>query len=84
MWVKVRFRTGDEQALLVPASAVVQRSELTAVYVLDGDGTPRLRQIRLGRALPDGRVAVLAGLDAGESVVTDPNAARLALLGERQ
>jgi membrane fusion protein, multidrug efflux system len=84
MWVKVRFLTGEQQALLVPASAVVQRSELTAVYVLDGGGAPRLRQIRLGRALPDGRVAVLAGLDAGESVVTDPNAARIALLGERQ
>jgi RND family efflux transporter MFP subunit len=84
MWVKVRFLTGEAQALLVPASAVVQRSELTAVYVLDGDGAPRLRQIRLGRALPDGRVAVLAGLDAGESVVTDPNAARIALLGARQ
>jgi hypothetical protein len=29
-------------------------------------------------------VTVLAGLDAGEAVVTDPNAARLALLDERQ
>jgi RND family efflux transporter MFP subunit len=84
MWVKVRFQTGEEQALLVPLAAVVQRSELTAVYVLDGDGTPRLRQIRLGRELPDGQVAVLAGLDAGDAVVTDPDAARSALLGERR
>jgi hypothetical protein len=29
-------------------------------------------------------VAVLAGLDAGEAVVTDPNAARLALHGRTQ
>lgn len=81
MWVKVRFQTGEKQALLIPAGAVVQRSELTAVYVLAGDGSPRLRQIRLGRELPGGMVAVLAGLDAGEAVVTDPNAARLALPG---
>jgi RND family efflux transporter MFP subunit len=79
MWVKVRFLTGEEQALLVPQSAVVQRSELTAVYVLAEDGVPRLRQVRLGRVQADGRVTILAGLDAGELVVTDPKAARIAL-----
>jgi len=79
MWVKVRFLTGEEQALLAPLSAVVQRSELTAVYVLGEDGLPRLRQVRLGRAQPDGRVAILAGLDDGERVVTDPEAARILL-----
>jgi multidrug efflux pump subunit AcrA (membrane-fusion protein) len=84
MWVKVRFQTGEQKALLVPADALVQMSELTAVYVLDGQGMPRLRQIRLGRNLPDGRFVVTAGLDAGEAVVTDPDAARLMLLGEQQ
>jgi RND family efflux transporter MFP subunit len=83
MWVKVRFMTGEEQALLVPAEAVVQRSELTAVYVMAEDGAPRLRQVRLGQALPDGRVAILAGLDAGERIVTDGNVARRTLLGGR-
>ena len=79
MWVKVRFLTGEEHALLVPESAVMRRSELTAVYVLDGDGVPRLRQVRLGRVQADGRVTILAGLDAGELVVSDPKAARMAL-----
>jgi RND family efflux transporter MFP subunit len=79
MWVKVRFLTGEEQALLVPQSAVVRRSELTAVYVLGEDDRPRLRQVRLGRVQADGRVAILAGLDPGERVVTDPKAARTAL-----
>lgn len=83
MWVKVRFLTGEEEALLVPASAVVRRSELTGVYVLRDDGTPRLRQVRLGRELPDGRVTVLAGLEPGEAVVVDGDAARRALLGGR-
>jgi multidrug efflux pump subunit AcrA (membrane-fusion protein) len=83
MWVKVRFHTGEDRALPVPASAVIVRSELTAVYVIGEDGAPRLRQVRLGRELPDGRVAVLAGLDPGERVVSDGDAARRALLGER-
>jgi RND family efflux transporter MFP subunit len=81
MWVKVRFRTGEEEALLVPEEAVVQRSELTAVYVIGGDGAPRLRQVRLGRQLPDGMRVIRAGLEAGETVVTDPDRARLTLLG---
>jgi RND family efflux transporter MFP subunit len=83
MWVKVRFLTGEEQALLVPWSAVVQRSELTAVYVLGEDDRPRLRQVRLGRTQADGQVAILAGLDAGERVVTDPEAARISLAAAR-
>ena len=83
MWVKVRFHAGEEEALLVPGSAVVRRSELTAVYVLGEDGVPRLRQVRLGRPQADGRVAILAGLDAGERVVTDPQAARQALAAAR-
>lgn len=84
MWVKVRFQTGEETALLIPASAMVQRSELVAVYVLDDAGVPALRQIRPGRSFPDGQVEVLAGLEAGEFVVTDSEAARLARLSDRQ
>ena len=84
MWVKVSFHTGEDQVLPVPATAVITRSELTAVYVMGNDGAPRLRQVRLGRELPDGRIAVLAGLDPGERVVTDGDAARRALLDERR
>jgi len=83
MWVKVRFHVGEQPALLVPQSSVVQRSELTALYVLTEDGVPRLRQVRLGSPQADGQVAILAGLDAGERVVTDPEAARLALAAGR-
>lgn len=84
MWVKVRFVTGVEKAMPVPASAVIRRSELTGVYVMNDDGVPRLRQVRLGRELPGHRVAVLAGLDAGEQVVVDGDAARRAVLGGRE
>ena len=51
------------------------------MYVLGEDGVPRLRQVRLGRVQSDGRVAILAGLDDGERVVTDPEAARVLLAG---
>lgn len=62
------------QRLFVPASAIVRRAEMTGLYVLDAKGAPQLRQVRLGRA-SDGSVEVLAGVSAGEQVVTDPQAA---------
>lgn len=60
--------------MLVPAKAVVQRSELSAVYVVDSQGEPQLRQIRLGRRQGDA-FEVTAGLQAGEKVALDPMAA---------
>jgi len=58
----------------VPAAAVVRRAELTGLYVLDAEGRPLLRQVRLGRS--DGeRVEILAGLSAGERVAVEPQAA---------
>lgn len=79
MLVKVAFVSGRRDQLMVPAEAVVRRSEVTAVYVVDGDGGVHFRQIRVGTADADGQVPVLAGLEAGESVVTDPVAAAVAL-----
>lgn len=58
-------------ALAVPATAIVRRGELTAVYVLPAQGDPQLRQVRLGRARGQ-EVEVLAGVAAGERVVTQP------------
>jgi len=60
--------------LSVLASAIVRRAEMTGLYVLDPNGRPVLRQVRLGRA--DGeRVEILSGLMLGEKVVSDPQAA---------
>ena len=73
MTVKVAFATGEAKRLLLPASALVQRGELLGVYVLDDHGAA-LRQLRIGHRYAD-QVEVLAGLDDGERVATDPAAA---------
>ena len=73
MTVKVAFATGETKRMLVPASALVQRGELVAVYVIGGHGVT-LRQVRLGNRDGDD-VEVLAGLDDGERIARDPQAA---------
>jgi len=70
MFVKAAFEVGEAERLLIPAAAIVQRSEVTAVYVL-ADDEVRLRQIRVGATFGD-RVEVLAGLHEGEKIALDP------------
>lgn len=64
--------------VLIPASAVVRRAEVTAVYVMGEGQRPQLRQVRLG-PVQGAQVEVLAGLDAGDSLITDPQAATRAV-----
>jgi RND family efflux transporter MFP subunit len=65
---------GDARSrLVIPTKAVIQRTELEAVYVVD-KGRALLRQVRLGKVMGD-TVEVLSGLTAGENVALDPVAA---------
>lgn len=65
---------GSSEQLFLPTTAIVRRGEMTGVYVVDAQGQPRLRQVRLGRATGD-RVEVLSGVSKGEQVLADPQAA---------
>ncbi len=67
---KVLLPTGSARKLVMPASAVFRRGELTATRVVTADGRVQLRQIRVGEPAGNGLVEVLAGLDAGERVQT--------------
>ena len=71
MLVRVGIPVSERQALLIPESALFRRGELRAVYVLDEQDRPRLRQVRIGSRI-DGRLEVLAGLDEGERIASDP------------
>jgi RND family efflux transporter MFP subunit len=78
--VRVRFLGGDAAAVTagisVPADAVLRRGELTAVYVVQ-NGRFVLRPVRTGSRLGDD-LEVLAGLQPGDRVATDPVRAGLA------
>jgi RND family efflux transporter MFP subunit len=72
MFARVHFVVGQAEKLTVPATAVVRRGEVAAVYVLGADNRLSLRQLRLGDAVGRGEIEVLAGLGTGDKVVTDP------------
>lgn len=72
MFVRAHFVVGTANRLVIPVSAVLHRSEVVAVYVVDAKGGVKLRQVRLGEATADGAVEVLAGLNPGEQVALDP------------
>jgi len=67
---RARFPAGERQALLVPISALTERGQLTAVYVVDGQNIARLRLVTAGARHAD-RVEILSGLAAGERIVVE-------------
>lgn len=79
MFARVHFVTGQAEKLTVPAVAVLRRGEVAAVYVQTPDNRLSLRQLRLGDAVGQGEIEVLAGLAAGDKVVTDPVRAAIQL-----
>ena len=84
MFVKASFDIGRVNRLLVPAQAVVHRSEVTAVYVVDANERVSFRQVRVGSRLIDGgKLEALAGLSAGEQVALDPVHAGVLLMEQR-
>ncbi|KAB2928405.1 MAG: efflux RND transporter periplasmic adaptor subunit [Dechloromonas sp.] len=72
IFARVHFVTGRADKLTVPPAAVVRRGEVAAVYVQGADNRLVLRQLRLGEVVGNGEIEVLAGLAAGDKVVTDP------------
>ena len=76
LWLPVAGAAGSTTAASprVPLQAIVRRAEMTGVYVIDTQGKPSLRQLRLGQASGD-RVEVLSGLRKDDKVAAEPQLA---------
>jgi RND family efflux transporter MFP subunit len=68
---RAQFSRGEQQALLIPRSAVVQRGQLQGVFVLDQNKVANLRYLSLGKS-SGSEIQVLSGLQRGEWVVVNP------------
>jgi RND family efflux transporter MFP subunit len=69
-FARVLFPGATRRALFVPADAVRRQGQVASVFMVE-EGVARLRLVQTGAVLSQG-VEVLAGLEAGESVVTAP------------
>jgi multidrug efflux pump subunit AcrA (membrane-fusion protein) len=68
---KARFNTGAKQVLTVPVQSVLERGQLTFVYVVDPAKIAHMRLIQTGKRYGD-RVEILSGLSEGDQVVLEP------------
>jgi RND family efflux transporter MFP subunit len=65
---KVLIPQGKKESLLIPAGAIVERGQLTGVFVVDEKGVIAYRLIKTGRVY-DGLAEVLSGLSKGEGII---------------
>jgi RND family efflux transporter MFP subunit len=73
---RAQFRRGERTGLLIPRTAIVERGQLQGIYVLDQNRIAGLRYITLGKPAAQ-QVEVLAGLQAGETLISDPGSREL-------
>ncbi|GHD99189.1 hypothetical protein U879_09670 [Defluviimonas sp. 20V17] len=70
-YAEVGLTVGGTHVLAVPAAALVRRAGLLGVFVAGRDGRAHFRLVRTGARQGD-KVAVVAGLAAGEKVIVAP------------
>lgn len=68
LFLRAHRSTATSSALLIPRTALVQRGQLTGVYVVEAK-ILHFRLIKVGPQLGE-KVEVLSGLTAGETIVT--------------
>ncbi len=62
------FKTAPSDVVIVPADAVQVVGQLETVKVLE-DGTVKIRHVKTGRKLNDGKIEIISGLNPSEDVV---------------
>jgi len=72
MFARASFAVGTRDAILIPTSAIVDRGQLTGIFVVN-DGKAALRWVKLGARVGDS-AEVLSGLRVGERFVVAPSA----------
>ncbi|MBC8211077.1 MAG: efflux RND transporter periplasmic adaptor subunit [Gammaproteobacteria bacterium] len=82
MFVKVALEVSRENKMVIPFNSVAFRGEVTGVYVSEGEAL-HFRHVRLGRRLAENEVVILSGIIPGDSIVSDPVAAAIAIKSTR-
>jgi RND family efflux transporter MFP subunit len=78
MYARAYFSIGRARKLVAPVAAVVKRSEVAGMYVVNDQGQVSFRQVRLGEPTGQAEIEILAGVSAGEKVALEPVKAGMA------
>jgi multidrug efflux pump subunit AcrA (membrane-fusion protein) len=69
MYASVHLEEGYEETIVVPRSAVLERGEISLVFV-DKDNRAEMRIVKTGRSVKD-TIEILSGLAPGEKIIMD-------------
>ena len=72
-FARLKVKSGTSETITVPASAVARFGQIERIFVIE-QGRAVLRLVKTGRTL-QGRIEILAGLNAGEQIVLSPPSA---------
>ncbi len=70
LFVRVRIPVGKKEVIVVPQKAIVQKGQLTGVYVVDDHGIVTYRLIRMGTTYAGG-TEILSGLASGDRLIIE-------------
>ena len=77
-FVRAQFILGNEDVIVVPASAITERAGIEGVFIKEVSNKLRFRSVRLGKTWQPGSSQpvreVLAGLEVETLIVTNPSA----------
>ncbi|HQZ95996.1 MAG TPA: efflux RND transporter periplasmic adaptor subunit [Pyrinomonadaceae bacterium] len=62
-----RFPIAQKEAITLPQTAIVQRGQLTGVYVVGGDGKVQFRIVTTGKT-SEGMTEILSGVNEGDEI----------------
>ena len=69
-YARVSIPVGKRETLLVPKGSIVEKGQLTGLYVVGKDSVITYRLVRTGREYGD-KVEIMTGLNPGESVIVE-------------
>lgn len=75
MYGIVRVPLGKKEVIVVPKKSILERGQLTYVYVVDSANKATLRLVKCGAEI-DGMVEILSGLTYGEKIVLEADKAK--------
>ncbi len=70
LYARARFPVGQKEIIMVGQRVVVEKGQLTGIYVVNDNRVITYRLVRIGKKFGD-QVEILSGLKPGETIITD-------------